>query len=144
MARRQTGLRDERLTGSIIGAFFDVYNTLGFGFLEHVYCLALDRELAVRGHRVRREVSVPIHYKGKVLTSQRIDRVVDEKVVVEVKSAAQLPAFAERQLMNYLRATKLEVVLLLHFGPEAKFHRVVSLNDPTAVVTPATPAPESV
>lgn len=126
MARRPGGLIEEELTHSVIGAFFDVYNTLGYGFLEHVYALALERELLDRGHRVGREVSVNIVYNGLPLTSQRLDFVVDEKVVVEVKSTQILPAYAARQLHNYLRATNLAVGLLLHFGPEPKFQRLVS------------------
>jgi len=120
------GLIEEELTRSVIGAFFDVYNTLGYGFLEHVYALALERELLGRGHRVGREVSVNIAYKGISLTSQRLDFVVDEKLIVEAKSTQILPAFAARQLYNYLRATNLEIGLLLHFGPEPRFHRLIS------------------
>ena len=126
MARRPGGLIEEELTRSVIGAFFDVYNTLGYGFLEHVYALALERELLGRGHRVGREVSVNIAYKGISLTSQRLDFVVDEKLIVEAKSTQILPAFAARQLYNYLRATNLEIGLLLHFGPEPRFHRLIS------------------
>jgi GxxExxY protein len=88
--------------------------------------LALERELLGRGHRVGREVSVNIVYKGLSLTSQRLDFVVDEKLVVEARSTQALPAFAARQLHNYLRATNLAVGLLLHFGPEPKFHRLIS------------------
>jgi GxxExxY protein len=121
-------LLEERLTHSIIGAFFEVYNTLGFGFLEHVYVMALERELLERGHRVAREVSVHVSYKGHVLAVQRIDMIVDEKLVVETRSGVELPGAAQRQLLNYLRATKLEVGLLLHFGLEPHFHRLVSSN----------------
>jgi len=130
MAQRPGGLIEEELTGSVIGAFFDVYNTLGYGFLEHVYALALERELLDRGHRVGREVSVNISYKGIILTSQRLDFVVDEKLVVDTKSTQTLPPFAARQLYNYLRATNLVIGLLLHFGPEPKFHRLVSSRPP--------------
>ena len=94
MARRRGGLIEEELTRSVIGAFYDVYNTLGYGFLEHVYPLALERELLARGHRVGREVSVNIIDKGIILTSQRLDFVVDEKLIVENKSTQNLPAFA--------------------------------------------------
>ena len=112
----------------MIGAFFDVYNTLGYGFLEHVYNLALERELLARGHRVGREVSVNIYYKGVILPSQRLDFIVDEKLSVESKATQLLPAWAEPQLYNYLRATNLKVGLLLHFGPEPKFYRLISPN----------------
>lgn len=116
-------------TGHVIGAFFDVYSALGFGFLEHVYSLALERELMERGRLVGREVSIPIIYKGAALTSQRVDMIVDERVVVEIKSTYVLPPTAKRQTLNYLRSTNLEVALILHFGPEAKFYRLVHSND---------------
>lgn len=113
-------------TGAVIGAFFEVYNVLGYGFMEHVYLAALVRELKARGHRVTREVLVTIHYKGEPLTRQRLDLVVDDRVVVEVKSSPVLPPTARRQTLNYLRATSLEVALLLHFGPAPRFYRLVS------------------
>ena len=122
-------LLEEALTRSVIGAFFDVYNGLDFGFLEHVYVVALELELRERGHAVAREVSVPIHYRGRELTRQRLDMVVDGRLVVETKSTLALHPASLRQLYNYLRATRLEVGLLLHFGPSAKFHRVVSPNE---------------
>ncbi len=121
-------LIEERLTHSIIGAFYDVYKTLGFGFLEHVYVLALERELLARNHRVAREVSVRIMYKGEELCTQRLDMIVDEKVVVETKSTHDLPSIAHRQLYSYLRATKLEVGLLFHFGRKPGFYRLVCSN----------------
>ena len=123
-------LLEEGLTRSVIGAFYEVYNTLGFGFLEHVYVMALERELHMRGHRVGREVSTHVTYKGHVLAVQRIDMIVDERLIVETKATLETPKAAERQLLNYLRATNLEVGLLLHFGLEAKFHRVISTNQP--------------
>ena len=118
-------LIEHEITHEIIGAFYDTYNALGFGFLEHVYALALERELTARGRTVRREVSVPVMYKGELLTTQRLDMIVDDKVVVEIKSTHTLPQTAHRQLLNYLRATALEVALLLHFGPDARFYRIV-------------------
>src|SRR5688572_28944668 len=118
-------LVEERLTHSIIGAFYDVYNALGFGFLELVYLSALERELRARGHAVGREVYVPVLYKGDEVARQRIDMVVDQRVVVEAKSTQDLHKSAKRQVYNYLRATRLEVGLLLHFGPEPSFYRLV-------------------
>jgi GxxExxY protein len=123
---RTVDLIERETTHAIIGAFYDVYNELGFGFLEHVYMLALERELVARGHKVRREVWVEIHYKGELLAEYRVDMIVDEKVMVEGKSTFALPYTAKRQTRNYLRASTLEVALLLHFGPYAKFYRFVS------------------
>lgn len=77
---------EEELTYSIIGSGYDVYNELRFGFREHVYVMALERLLIARGHRVGREVSVPVYFQGIELTTDRLDMLVDEKVVVEVKS----------------------------------------------------------
>lgn len=125
---KRVDLTEGPLTRSVIGAFYEVYNALGYGFLEHVYVMALERELIERGHRVAREVSVRVSYKAHVLAVQRIDMVVDDRVVVETKAGAELPGVAKRQLFNYLRATSLEVGLLLHFGLEPRFYRVFCSN----------------
>jgi GxxExxY protein len=119
------GLIDEPLTRSVIGAFYEVYNVLGFGLLEQLYAAALERELRARGHRVAREVAVRVVYKGEVIGTQRLDMLVDGRLVVETKSTRVLHPIGARQLRNYLHATRLEVGLLLHFGPEPRFYRVV-------------------
>jgi GxxExxY protein len=122
---RNDELIERETTRQIIGAFFEVYNNLGYGFLEQVYSLALYRELTARGLKAEREVAIPILYKGHPLTTHRLDMIVEGKVVVETKSTPSLPPFAKRQTLNYLRAACLEVALILHFGPDAKFHRLV-------------------
>jgi GxxExxY protein len=114
-------LIEEELTRSVIGAFFHVYNALGFGFFESVYAAALEHELRKRGHHVAREVSVQIRYKGIILGIQRLDMVVDDKLIVETKSTQELQNAAARQVYSYLRASNLMVGLLLHFGPEPGF-----------------------
>ena len=124
MARGE--LLDEALTGSVIGAFYEVYNTLGFGFLEQIYVLALERELLARGHTVAREVSVRVHYKGELVGLHRLDMLVDGRLVVETKSTLALHSAVARQLFNYLRATELTVGLLLHFGPKPFIHRQIN------------------
>jgi GxxExxY protein len=115
----------EKLTREIIGAFFDVYYELGFGFLESVYAAALDVELERRGLRVEREKWVTVHYKDVPVSLQRVDRIVDDKILLELKATAQLSGVAKRITYNYLRATSYEVGLVLHFGLEPKFHRLV-------------------
>ena len=129
----------ERLSYSVIGAFFEVYYTLGFGFLEHVYVASLTRELHDRGHDVGREVSVPVLYKGEEVARQRLDMIVDGKLIVETKSTRTLHEGAVRQVENYLRATSLELGILLHFGPQPKFYRVIATNPATR--NPKTPFP---
>ena len=116
-------LKEEELTRSVIGAFFDVYNVLDFGFLENVYLNALEIELVERRHRVAREAYVGVDYKGRGVGVQRLDMLVDGRLIVEVKSTEHLPPTAIRQLDSYLKGTGLEVGLLLHFGPQAKFYR---------------------
>jgi GxxExxY protein len=121
-------LLEEALTRSVIGAFYEVYSHLGFGFLEHLHLLALERELHGRGHAVARELSIQVMYKGEELGMQRLDMVVDGILVVEAKSSRLLPEAASRQLDNYLSCTHFEVGLLLHFGPKPIFHRAVFEN----------------
>src|SRR4051812_37820447 len=101
-------LLHEKLTGSILGAFFEAYKGLKYGYREHLYLLALERELRERSHQVVREFAVRVMYKGRLLGYQRLDMVVDELVVVEAKSTFMLEKSASRQLYNYLHATNLE------------------------------------
>ncbi|MGH7648843.1 MAG: GxxExxY protein [Gemmatimonadaceae bacterium] len=111
-------------TRSVIGAFFEVYRSLGYGFLEHVYSVALELELLGREHRVAREVSVPISYKGREITRQRLDMIVDDMIVVELKATEALPPASLRQVFSYLRATDFRIGLLFHFGPKPAVRRV--------------------
>lgn len=115
---------DDPLTASVIGAFYEVYNTLGFGFLEHFYVQAMELELRARGHQVGREVSVGVHYKGHLLGQQRMDMIIDGQVIVEMKAAEHLHPSARRQLFNYLKATRMCTGLLLHVGHEPGVYRV--------------------
>ena len=114
----------EELTFSVIGGFFEVHKYLGFGLLEHHYMQALEIELRARGHQVGREVYVPVSYKAHNIGRLRLDMVVDEKLVVEGKAGFELHKSAKAQVYSYLKATHLEVGLLLHFGPEANFYRL--------------------
>jgi GxxExxY protein len=118
-------LLERETTHHIIAAFFEVYGTLGYGFLEHVYREGLERELLERARIVQKEILVPVWYKGSVLSTQRVDLIVDDSVLIEVKSTEVLTPTARRQLLNYLRATSFQVGLLLHFGPKPRFYRLV-------------------
>jgi GxxExxY protein len=119
-------LEEEALTHSIIGAFFEVYNRLGYGFREHIYSLALERELLQRGHRVAREVWFPVFYRGERLAHERADIVVDDRVVVENKARRRLRRSDYVQLRSYLRSSYLNVGLLFHYGIEPKFFRAIA------------------
>jgi GxxExxY protein len=110
---------------SIVGAFFRVFNYYGFGLNEAIYAGALEYELSDRGHRVVRELAVPVAYMGRHVAWQRLDMVVDNRVVVEIKATEVLSNAASRQLTSYLRATSFEVGVLLHFGPSPSFDRFI-------------------
>ncbi len=88
----------------------------------------MQRELEAMGHRVRREVKVMVYYRGEPLTTQSMDMIVNEKVLVENKAREKLPADATEQLFSYLTSTDLEVGLVLHFGREPRSYRVVHEN----------------
>ncbi|HVX39327.1 MAG TPA: GxxExxY protein [Gemmatimonadaceae bacterium] len=117
-------LEGERVR-SIVGAFYTVYDYYGFGLAEAVYAGALELELIRRGHACSRELTISVAYHGRHVAWQRLDMVIDERVIVENKATEVLPPYAERQLLNYLRASPFPVGLLLHFGPVPKFRRFV-------------------
>ena len=125
---RAKPLLEEQLTREIIGAYYEVYNVLGYGFLESVYAKALEQELRARGLRVERETWVNVYYKGECVGVFRADMLVEGRVVVENKATATLSSNDRDQLRNYLRGSVLEVGLLLHFGPRPAFQRVIAEN----------------
>ena len=126
MTRKQPDpLLERELTGEIIGAFYQCYNELGYGFLESVYRRALAVELRARGHRCAEEGLIEVTYKGVIVGAYRFDMLVNDRVLVEAKAGEVLGPTDRRQLLNYLRATRIEVGLLLHFGPDPRFLRCI-------------------
>src|SRR5688500_17426469 len=112
MADHRLQLVHEETTRSIIGAFYYVFNYLGAGFLESVYAAALTKVLRARGHLVQREVLVDVWFEDEVIARQRIDMLMDAKVVVENKAGDRLSTGSRIQLGNYLSATGIEVGIL--------------------------------
>jgi GxxExxY protein len=104
------------LTQKIIGAAIEVHKTLGCGLFESIYEEALSYELELRGIKYKRQVEVDVIYKGKVIKGQRIDVLVNNKVILELKSLTRLPSVAIAQTLSYLKATSLKRALLLNFG----------------------------
>ena len=125
-------LVEGEVSGKIIGAFFLVYNTLGFGFLERVYERAMYVALKNRGVRVERQVMFDVYFEGELVGRHRADLLVEGRVVVEVKATHTLPNASKRQLLNYLTALDLELGLVLHFGPTAQYYRVLSKRKQTS------------
>lgn len=117
------------MSGKLIGAYYTVYNALGYGFLEKVYENSLFCELKERGIRVTRQQPIDVYYKGKKVGQYFADLVIEDKIIVELKAAESLCLEHEAQLMNYLKATSMEVGFLFNFGREATFKRKYFSNE---------------
>jgi GxxExxY protein len=118
-------LLENALTRQVIGAFFDVYNAMGPGFLESVYSNALLIALGEKGITARTEIPLIVRYRDRIVGHFRADLLVENRIIVEVKAVARLAKAHEAQLVNYLRATGIAVGLVLNFGPRAEFRRRV-------------------
>jgi GxxExxY protein len=121
------GLKHAELTEKIIGVFFDVYNELGHGFLESVYQEALGIALMEAGISVR-QLPIEVWFRGRRVGDFKADMLADGKVLLELKAARGIDIAYEKQLLNYLRATDVEVGLLLNFGVKAEFRRFAFEN----------------
>ena len=121
-------LLHKELTDKILKAFFDVYNELGYGFLERVYQNSLFLELKARGIQVEAQKQIKVYYKGNEVGEYYADMVVENLVILELKAVEYLVKEFEAQLLNYLRGTDLEVGLLLNFGKKPEFIRKVHEN----------------
>ncbi len=117
------------VTAKIIGAFYTVYNTLGYGFLEKVYENALAIELGKLGLRTIQQAPIRVLYNRQVVGEYRADLFVEDSVIVELKAERDLGEECEAQLLNYLKATSYEVGLLLNFGPKPKIIRKTFDNE---------------
>jgi GxxExxY protein len=117
------------LTKAIVGAFFAVHNRLGYGFNEKVYENALVIELRKLGLKAEPQRQIKVYYDREVVGEYQADVVVNEVVLLELKAVRQIIEEHEAQLLNYLKATRIEVGLLLNFGPRAEFKRKVYDND---------------
>ena len=128
----------EEITNGIISSFYNVYNTLGYGFLEKVYENALAFELKKAGMSVEQQKLIQVFYEGEQVGQYFADILVDDLVILELKSSDYLRAEHFAQLKNYLKATETEVGLLLNFGKKAEFKRVVLGNDymPSLIANP--------
>jgi GxxExxY protein len=123
------GLKHADLTEKLIGMFFNVHNELGHGFLESVYEQAFSVVLAESGTFFERQIAIPVWFHGQQIGEFRADLLVDRKVLIELKTGRDIDPSWEKQLLNYLRATDVEVGLLFNFGPSAQFKRYVFEND---------------
>ena len=119
----------EDITNQIIRAFYKVYNTLGYGFLEKVYQKAMLIELRKMGLECQEEFPIRVYYEGFQVGDYRADIIVNDVVIIENKASEALVEENEFQLINYLKATEIEVGLLLNFGKKPGFKRKIFTND---------------
>ena len=119
-------LLHSEITAVIIKAFYEVYNTLSYGFLEKVYHNALAVELGKGARKIEVEKKLLVSYEGQVVGEYFADIVVDDKVIVEVKAVDYYKSFFEAQLLNYLKATSIDVGLIINFGRSVEVKRMVS------------------
>ena len=116
-------IKHNELTEKIIGIFYRVYNKLGYGFLEKVYENALMIEFQNERIQAMAQLPVRVEYNGQTIGEYFADLMIEDKVIVEIKAAKSLTLEHEAQLLNYLKATEVEVGLLLNFGPKPQIKR---------------------
>ena len=121
--------KEERLSRLIIKAFYQVYNALGYGFLEKVYEKSLAIELQNLGVTALRQQPIKVYYGGDLVGEYFADIVVDDKVILELKSGEAIHPDHMAQLLNYLKASEIELGYVLNFGPEPEFARKIFTND---------------
>ena len=121
-----TGIIYKELSYQIMAAVFEVYNTLGFGFLEKVYERALLKELCLRGILVEAQKEIKVFYKGEEVGAYLADIVVNDEILLELKAVESLNNIHKTQVLNYLKATGFKLGLLINFGKErVEYKRLV-------------------
>lgn len=118
----------EEITGNIIKTYYKVYNTLGYGFLEKVYENAMAIELRKSGLKVSQQENIKVYYESEEVGDYFADLLVEDLVIVELKAAKEIAEEHEAQLINYLKATTIEVGLLINFGKEPELKRKIFHN----------------
>ncbi|MCP9757369.1 GxxExxY protein [Lacihabitans sp. CCS-44] len=121
-------VKHKALTEQIIKVFYDVYNELGYGFLEKVYQNSLYLELKSKGFKVDPQKQIKVYFKGYEVGEYYPDLIVNDSVILELKAADYIVEEFENQILNYLRATDIEVGLLLNFGVKPEIKRKVFDN----------------
>ena len=118
-------IKYENITSDIIKSFYKVYNVLGYGFLEKVYENALSLELKKMGYKVEVQKSIDVYYEKEIVGKYFADLLVEDKIILELKAVENFRKEHKYQLINYLKATEIEVGLLLNFGEKPEFKRII-------------------
>lgn len=124
-----TDLLHKEISKPILKIFYDVYNQLGYGFLEKIYQNAMYFELIEQGYKVEAQKQIKVYFKNKLVGEFYADLLVEDTIILELKSCECLVNAHVAQLMNYLKSTKIEVGLVLNFGESPDFKRLVYTNN---------------
>jgi GxxExxY protein len=122
-------LLHQELTDVIIKTFYEVYNELGYGFLERVYQNSMFLELKSKGFKVEAQKKIQVYYKGIEVGQYYADLIVEDLIILELKAADCIVKEFENQILNYLKGTNCEVGLLLNFGTKPEFRRKIFENN---------------
>ena len=122
-------LLHKSITDVILKVYYEVYNELGYGFLEKVYQNAMYFELKSLGYKVEAQKQIKVYFKKQLVGEYYSDLLVEDKVIVELKATELLMNLHVAQIMNYLKATPIEVGMLLNFGQEPEFKRLIYTNE---------------
>lgn len=124
-----TNLLHKKITDDILKVYYDIYNHLGYGFLEKVYQNAMYFELKAKGYKVEAQKQIRVYFKNQLIGEYYADLLIEDVIIIELKATECLMNVHVAQLMNYLKATKIEVGLLLNFGEDPEFKRIIYTND---------------
>jgi GxxExxY protein len=124
-----TNIVHKSITDIILKVYYEVYNELGYGFLEKVYQNAMYFELQSLGYKVEAQKQIKVYFKKQLVGEYYSDLLVEDKVIVELKATELLMNVHIAQIMNYLKGTPIEVGLLLNFGEKPEFKRFIYTND---------------
>ncbi|MFM2367779.1 MAG: hypothetical protein RL619_75 [Bacteroidota bacterium] len=124
-----TNFLHKSLSDSILKVYYEVYNELGYGFLEKVYQNAMYFELKSQGYKVEAQKQIKVYYKSQIVGEYYADLIIDDLITLELKACECLMDEHQAQLLNYLKATKVEIGMLLNFGTTPEFKRLIYTND---------------
>lgn len=122
-------MQHKEITAEIIYSFYKVYNTLGYGFLEKVYENAISIELKTKGFSCERQKPITVFYENEIVGEYYADLLINNEIIIELKACETLIEEHEIQVVNYLKATKMEVGLLLNFGKTPEIKRKIYSNE---------------
>ena len=117
------------LTESILKIYYEVYNELGYGFLEKIYQNAMYFELKSQGFKVEAQKQIKVYYKDNFVGEYYTDLLVEDKVILELKACSEIQFSHQSQLLNYLKSTEIEIGLLINFGENPEFKRLIFTNN---------------